>query len=1110
MPRVKNFLPLLLGTALVLASFTALSCNGNGGASDSEGEVYTGGGTSSSSGPSGSSSGGSSSNGISAMDYLSFSNSSEGMETLVDRLTSGTMQNAGAGTQTVTFIADTIGLPSGGTATLTISGGGCNYSGLATADANGNVNFEIPMIVSGSTITVGLTVKNSAGVVLYAGSREQTVSGDSSQIAVSLTRQYWLMPSGISVTASPDTLAYDPATLDSDTITFNIIGLTGAPADVSYSWTDESGAVVGSGATLTRTVNEMLGAGFVPMNDSEEQTYTVTASYTDASGTAKTLTASATATIVTTATIRLTASGIQSEGGRQFIVIPKTASSVPITPEVLCFAGTPTYTWSNVGVGFTSFMPGVGDSNNIGGPWDGGKSTITVNADLGDGRTLTKELDVYVLEARISGADVPSGATDPIVLEKATGVSTVLTARLWETGSELAGLSGVEYTWDVDDIAVATASPSGGTSTTITPAGTGAATVKATISYKGVSVEATRSLVVAALKITSTSGFVYKWDPAMATQTMHLTVALDGVPSSDAGSVTYNTGDYGSSDTTVATATAGGTPYGTDITVAIDKGGLTTINAKATYKGKPFTAEQEITVLHLILGGTDLHHVTTGTPPATRDLVLISPAVMDGTTEVAPSVTADLTMTLEGLTADSYEWESNTPLSCTVSPTNMDSTTVSPSISTATGYVNAKATYNGEEISVLQQITVAALSLNGANFLNLDRSAPGNNRFQCDMDADGIALADLDTASISYTSVDTALATVLKGGEGVASSLAETSCLVTGLDAGTATIKVTATETLTGADIELTGIKKVSILELVIKDYAGKIVPATGSTIPMGSTAGLEAVLNVPSAGGAIDYAWTVTGTAVSLSSTVGNTTSVTGLTEGKESSITVTATYDGNDYTKTVKYGVPEGVSLDDFSTYMSSKPTSSFTGEPVPSYINVTGITSSNYTQLQFYVSNLYVSTNAVKYVDLSATQWPSGITDLNRMFDDSPAVIAGPEVIPEGVTNMAGYHEFVGISSESKRRVLRGPKVIPSTVRNMSKCFYNCSMMSGEIYIKSTRVTDWTNAFYGCATSGGLLTLYVANDTVKNNILTSGGAAGNDNIIIKVKGTDFDDWP
>ena len=43
MPRLKEFLPLLMGTALVLASFTALSCNG-GGELDSEGEVYTGGG----------------------------------------------------------------------------------------------------------------------------------------------------------------------------------------------------------------------------------------------------------------------------------------------------------------------------------------------------------------------------------------------------------------------------------------------------------------------------------------------------------------------------------------------------------------------------------------------------------------------------------------------------------------------------------------------------------------------------------------------------------------------------------------------------------------------------------------------------------------------------------------------------------------------------------------------------------------------------------------------------------------------------------------------------------------------------------------------------------
>ena len=99
----------------------------------------------------------------------------------------------------MTFIASSIGLTDGGTVTLTISGSGYNYSGTASATESGNVNFEIPMITSGSNITVGLTVKNSAGTVLYSGSREQTVNGESSSIEVSLSRQYWIMPASISV-----------------------------------------------------------------------------------------------------------------------------------------------------------------------------------------------------------------------------------------------------------------------------------------------------------------------------------------------------------------------------------------------------------------------------------------------------------------------------------------------------------------------------------------------------------------------------------------------------------------------------------------------------------------------------------------------------------------------------------------------------------------------------------------------------------------------------------------------------------------------------------------------------------------------------------------------
>ena len=43
MPRVYTFLAIFLGASLALASFTAISCNGNGVSSDAEGEIYMGG-----------------------------------------------------------------------------------------------------------------------------------------------------------------------------------------------------------------------------------------------------------------------------------------------------------------------------------------------------------------------------------------------------------------------------------------------------------------------------------------------------------------------------------------------------------------------------------------------------------------------------------------------------------------------------------------------------------------------------------------------------------------------------------------------------------------------------------------------------------------------------------------------------------------------------------------------------------------------------------------------------------------------------------------------------------------------------------------------------------
>ena len=290
--------------ALVFALFSSIilpislsSCNGNGGGSDSYGELYSLGGG----GGSGSSGQAQSGGDISAIDILNYSNADD-METVVAILLGG----GGGGTdetrtQTVTLSADDIGLPSGGTATLTISGNGVDYTATATADADGNVTFEIPAITTGSNITVSLSVKNSAGTLLYSGSQTEQLTGDNFTINVKLYRQYWTLPASLTVTASPSAIAYEATSAGSDTVLFSIAGLDDKPAGItlSYSWKDADGNVVGSGDTLNRTVSELVGSGYTPPADGEtlSKSYTVTVSCTDEAGAACTADGSRTVTV---------------------------------------------------------------------------------------------------------------------------------------------------------------------------------------------------------------------------------------------------------------------------------------------------------------------------------------------------------------------------------------------------------------------------------------------------------------------------------------------------------------------------------------------------------------------------------------------------------------------------------------------------------------------------------------------------------------------------------------------------------------------------------------------------------------------------------------------
>ncbi|MBP5156252.1 MAG: hypothetical protein ILP18_00065, partial [Treponema sp.] len=139
MPRLHTFFTLFMGTALALASFTSIiSCNGNGGSSYSEGDIYTPGGSGGGTvnGPQGRSGSGFAGGDISAIDILEMSNAgdTDGIVAIFQPATSTGGESAGS--QTVVLNAAAIGMPSDGTATLSITGRGINYEVTATVDAD--------------------------------------------------------------------------------------------------------------------------------------------------------------------------------------------------------------------------------------------------------------------------------------------------------------------------------------------------------------------------------------------------------------------------------------------------------------------------------------------------------------------------------------------------------------------------------------------------------------------------------------------------------------------------------------------------------------------------------------------------------------------------------------------------------------------------------------------------------------------------------------------------------------------------------------------------------------------------------------------------------------
>ena len=123
-----------------------------------------------------------------AGDLFSLSNAGD-VEAILSILSgSGDNQaDRAAGSFMVELSASDIGLPVGGSVTLSITGDGYNYYGVAQDAGDGIVSFEVPRIVAGTTITVTLEVKAADGSIAATGTKTQLVPLGGCDFSVALT-----------------------------------------------------------------------------------------------------------------------------------------------------------------------------------------------------------------------------------------------------------------------------------------------------------------------------------------------------------------------------------------------------------------------------------------------------------------------------------------------------------------------------------------------------------------------------------------------------------------------------------------------------------------------------------------------------------------------------------------------------------------------------------------------------------------------------------------------------------------------------------------------------------------------------------------------------------
>ncbi|MBP5329920.1 MAG: leucine-rich repeat protein [Spirochaetaceae bacterium] len=744
-------------------------------------------------------------------------------------------------------------------------------------------------------------------------------------------------------------------------------------------------------------------------------------------------------------TIDVTVLGLTLTEGPIVLTIGETYD---ISAQVQGYGTNITYSWTTLDTSVS--VTNIADSIERVTAVEGGKATITVTATIQATNTQLppKTIDVYVFDLQLTGGtdtivtDTPSSFPDAdydFIMDASRVSGGTLTANL-------AGFSPseVSFTWENNATALGTFGTinSSGNSCTITPNGTtGWYVINLQASITGVAgttkVFKVRYKTLGLQFTTSSPTAISKTAASAAEKTM--TVEVNGYASVD--SVTW--GNWVSSVTSVASNGIETKINNTETATLVlnpEAGGITTVSMSATIgigaNTITLNATKDVYILDLQLNGDGVFNST----DTNIDYDFIKKA--------SETTGVELTASLDGFDSGvTYEWTQPSSLA-TLSHTEGAENIIT--LNGTTGSTDFQLTASidgvtGASITKTIKLKAAGITITGASSFVYDGTT---QNYSISVSSD----INLNGGTISYGEVNDT---------GNVASIERTGAMgiVTAAKGGTYTISASAT--VSGTSITLTATKTITILRPVIKQNGSAIA---NTTLDFGSSMDVTAELE----GGLTASSWSWSKSSgspagdVTLSSTNIAGIQITGTTLGLVN-VTATATYGGQQCSRTIQIEVK--LTPDGLGAYLDNLGANS--PPPAQPYVlPALTVSASDWTDIKTVLTQ-----HPNVYVDLSATQLPNSITDMNQGFKDCKNLVIAPQM-PASVTNMQSC--FNGCTN-----LTTPPNLSACTsLSSMSGCFYKCSNLTTPPDLSAcTSLTNMANCFSNCSKLGeDLSTMFI----------------------------------